>query len=83
VSLLKRSTLCAVAVSACFTFGCGGSPDSGQKPVGRANPASLHCIEKGGELRIEVAADGGQVGICVLEDGVECDEWALYRGECP
>ena len=27
-------------------------------------------------------AQGNQYGMCVFEDGSECDEWAYYRGEC-
>ena len=25
---------------------------------------------------------GGQRGVCVFDDGSECDEWEFYRGEC-
>ena len=50
--------------------------------VGLPNPASVFCIESGGELEIRTEATGGQVGICVLPDGTECEEWAFYRGEC-
>jgi putative hemolysin len=46
------------------------------------NPASVYCEEQGGTLEIRTGADGGQVGICVFADGSECDEWALFRGEC-
>lgn len=45
--------------------------------VGVANPASVNCIEKGGELELR---DGG--GFCIFEDGSECEEWAFFRGEC-
>jgi len=45
-----------------------------------ANPASVYCEEQGGILRIE-ENEAGQYGICVL-DGIECEEWEFYRGEC-
>jgi len=45
------------------------------------NPASVYCGEQGGYLRIE-DSEAGQVGICTLADGTECEEWAYYRGEC-
>jgi len=48
-----------------------------------ANPASVRCIEKGGTLRIERRPDGGQYGVCVFVDNYQCEEWALFRGECP
>ncbi|MFA4855374.1 MAG: DUF333 domain-containing protein [archaeon] len=46
------------------------------------NPASVYCEEQGGSLRIE-DTEAGQVGICTLAGGTECEEWAYYRGECP
>lgn len=46
-----------------------------------ANPASVHCAEQGGTLRMEENA-AGQYGICTLPDGTECEEWAYFRGEC-
>lgn len=46
-----------------------------------ANPASVFCQEKGGQVDIRETA-GGQVGYCVFADGSECEEWAYFRGEC-
>lgn len=48
-----------------------------------ANPASVHCIEQGGTLRMERRPDGAQFGVCVFVDDYQCEEWALFRGECP
>ncbi len=50
--------------------------------VSLANPASVYCQEQGGELDIRTDEEGNQVGICVFDDGSECEEWAFYRGEC-
>ena len=50
--------------------------------VGMANPASVFCKEKGGQLKIEQDATGGEFGTCVFTDGSQCEEWAFYRGEC-
>ena len=50
---------------------------------GLANPASVNCGEKGGTLTIETKPDGGQYGVCNFEDNMQCEEWALYRGDCP
>ena len=49
---------------------------------GLANPASAFCQEQGGELEIRTTDDGGQVGYCLFDDGSECEEWTLFRGEC-
>lgn len=50
--------------------------------AGLANPASVNCEEKGGQLEIVTVADGSQSGVCKFSDGSECEEWAFFRGEC-
>ncbi len=47
-----------------------------------ANPASVYCEQQGGKLNIVTDSQGGQTGICVFTNGVECDEWKFFRGEC-
>ena len=47
-----------------------------------ANPASVNCINNGGQLEIVTADDGSQTGICTFKDGTICEEWAYFRGEC-
>jgi hypothetical protein len=47
------------------------------------NPALLNCINKGGTLLIQKSGNGGEYGICIFEDNRQCEEWALFRGECP
>ena len=59
--------------------GCNGEePES----VRLANPASENCVSLGGELEF-VEEDGGVAGYCLLPDGTRCEEWALFRKECP
>jgi putative hemolysin len=48
-----------------------------------ANPASVNCTQQGGTLTIELRPDGGQFGVCTFADNYQCEEWALFRGECP
>lgn len=77
------------AASLFVAAACGGStpPPAEPAPAGDpgaasiANPASVYCGEIGGELTM-VEGEGGTSGIC-KKDGAECDEWALFRGECP
>ncbi|TDR31827.1 putative hemolysin [Hydromonas duriensis] len=52
------------------------------KPIGMANPASVYCIEQGGELSIKKDANGNEYGICTFKNGKSCDEWAFFRKEC-
>lgn len=47
-----------------------------------ANPASTNCIKQGGRLDIREDKEGGQYGVCVFNNGSECEEWAFFRGEC-
>lgn len=63
--------------------GCGGlEPNDVEPAPGIANPASEHCLEVGGQFQIREDPQGGEFGVCVFDDGSECEEWALYRGEC-
>jgi putative hemolysin len=48
-----------------------------------ANPASVNCIDRGGTLTIVRKASGGEYGICTFAGGRQCEEWALWRGDCP
>lgn len=49
---------------------------------GGENPASKFCVEHGGILEIRDSSDG-EYGVCINpENGLECEEWAFYRGEC-
>ncbi len=48
-----------------------------------ANPASQHCVAKGGEVMIEKNPRGGQFGVCMFPDNMQCEEWAMMRGQCP
>lgn len=48
-----------------------------------ANPASQNCVAKGGQGVIEKNPRGGQFGVCTFPDNMQCEEWALLRGQCP
>lgn len=56
---------------------------STDKPQTLANPASVYCHEVGGESLLAERANLGTYGICQFKPGFACEEWALYRGECP
>jgi len=47
-----------------------------------ANPASVFCVEQGGEVEI-VDEEGGQVGYCILPDGTRVEEWQYFRENSP
>ena len=68
------------AVVAMLLAGCAvtDEPDD----VGMPNHASVYCEEQGGTLEIREDEKGGQYGVCVFDDGSECEEWAFYNGNC-
>ncbi len=75
------SSIAVLGLAAVVLAGCGGgSPTPADTEL--PNPASVNCLEQGGRLDIREDAEGNQFGICVFEDGSECDEWEYYRGEC-
>ena len=49
--------------------------------IGQPNPASFYCEEMGYDLQLRDEAEG-TVGICVLPDGSECEEWEFLAGRC-
>ncbi len=63
-----------------------GQAPQGQAPQGGAqlsNPASDNCLKQGGALSIEKQGDGGEYGVCTFAANMQCEEWALFRGDCP
>jgi putative hemolysin/membrane-bound inhibitor of C-type lysozyme len=66
-----------------------GPPERAQPPANTApvvslpNPASQNCVDKGGRLTLEKNRKGGQFGVCTFPDNLQCEEWAMMRGDCP
>jgi len=59
---------------------CSGLQE--KQVIDMPNPASVFCEENGGKLEISADESGAQFGVCIFDDGSECDEWAFFRGEC-
>jgi uncharacterized protein len=76
-----RHIATALALMAVALPGCASTPTETDN-VGLPNPASEHCVEQGGRLDIRENTGDDQYGVCVFDDGSECDEWAFYRGDC-
>ncbi|WP_061708776.1 putative hemolysin [Pseudenterobacter timonensis] len=51
-------------------------------PIGMANPASVYCVQKGGEL-VPVQSPQGVFANCKLPGGQTIEEWDLYRRDHP
>jgi len=87
---LSRTVL-SLLLLAIFVGACS-SPQNPPQPTaaptaapssGIANPASVNCEKVGGKTSIQTRADGAQYGICVFAGNKQCEEWALFRGDCP
>jgi len=78
----KRMMMMIVPTVLALALLAGACGDDDQNEQGLPNPASVYCDEQGGTLDIRTDDDGNQYGVCVFDDGSECDEWAFYRGEC-
>ncbi len=81
----KRNASLMITVSLLLLSGCQRNPTEAAteaQNAGLPNPASVFCEDQGGTLEIRTDADGGQYGVCIFDDGSECDEWAYFRGEC-
>ncbi len=75
----------AAALAACVPVSAPTPAGPAAEPAqaGMANPASQNCVDQGGTLTIEARGDGGEFGVCTFEDNRQCEEWALFHGECP
>lgn len=74
--------LAAAASALCLVAGGVGALAQTQPVPQLANAASQNCVARGGTLQIERRPDGGQNGVCVFVDNYQCEEWALFRGDC-
>ncbi|KRG63888.1 hypothetical protein ABB26_09890 [Stenotrophomonas humi] len=84
---MKSFAYCfALVAAAGVLLGCApkeAKVDTGPQRIGMANPASEHCVRKGGKLEISKDKDGGEFGVCHLPDGSQIEEWELFRRDNP
>ena len=72
-----------IALLSLLTLGACGGRTEVYSSAELANPASQNCIVTGGRLQFELAGSGAEYGVCVFDGNQQCEEWALYREECP
>jgi hypothetical protein len=80
---MKKYTKIALAAAVVVLAGCAASQTPvKQKPttsmVGLANPASVFCIQQGGQSQI-VNTPKGQEGYCQWSNGQRIEEWKYFR----
>ena len=73
------ASLLVTLLAGCATTASTTAPAGSGTAVGMANPASVACVNQGGKLDLRNDAAGNVTGICVFDDGRECEEWALFR----
>ena len=71
-----------IVTSALLLASCNPKQTNPTPNTDMPNPASVYCEEHGGAVDLRQDASGGVTGVCVFDDGSECDEWAYFRGEC-
>lgn len=80
---MRRRITTAVILALLLTLvACSDGDEGSNNDAGLANPASVYCEEQGGTLQFRQAESGGAYGVCIFDDGSECEEWAYFRGEC-
>ncbi|ETD85595.1 putative hemolysin [Rhodobacter capsulatus] len=70
---MKYLPLLLLALAACTE----ATPPA-DKPVGMANPASVFCVEQGGEVLLNDMTPGGDA-TCKLPDGRKVGEWEYFN----
>lgn len=48
-----------------------------------SNPATVYCLQEGGEFVMKKTLDGATEGFCILPNNITCEVWAHYQGDCP
>jgi putative hemolysin len=73
------SSYLAALIAALSIVGCSSQPST---EVPDALSAARNCAAQGGKRVMERGPDG-EIGICMFENGRQCEEWALLLGRCP
>ncbi len=80
----KNSTYCSMIANSSKVELCMNVSQSMEEneTAGIPNPAAVNCADKGYGYEIRKDNEtGGEYGVCIYE-GLECEEWALFREEC-
>lgn len=78
--MMRTRSLVLLTITAFAAAACTPKPEPVTPPrIGMPNPASVHCIEQGGSSKTRTLSTGGEYGVCVFEDGRQCQEWPLFR----
>lgn len=79
--MIKRSIIVSVLISSALLVGCASSePDKYEVKEYDAttNPASLYCVQQGGELEM-VTEDKKRVTYCTFSADDKTEQWEYYE----
>ena len=79
--MTPRSAASLLAIAAQLALPAHAQVPAPSRPT-LANPASQNCIDKGGRITMEKNGAGGEFGVCAFAENLQCEEWAMMRGEC-
>ncbi len=72
----------AILLTGCASTPESAAPEHHYSAARAENPASMNCIQNNGKLEIQQTPQGEQV-YCLLPGGKRCEEWDMFRGNCP
>lgn len=83
-NIVVALSLSCIAIASCYSPPAVVADSPTVSSVGVANPASLHCLEKGFELKSILSEVGVPVGAICFDPETQksCEEWAFFRKEC-
>ncbi|GDY24969.1 DUF333 domain-containing protein [Agarivorans sp. Toyoura001] len=74
--MLRFKILLLTGVFAALTA-CDSEQENSSS-VSMANPASVYCVEQGGDPQVEQTKEG-EVGYCHFSDGRVIEQWEFYH----
>ena len=87
--LILFLTMAAMPLAACAPPAFESSPSQENKgttrptqQTGLADPSAVYCRDQGFRYETRTDAQGNEYGVCIFDDGTECDAWAYFRGTC-
>ncbi len=75
----------AILLAACAPLAPSGGAQPPKPTIDQAklaNPAAAYCQDQGFRYETRKDDQGNEYGVCIFDDGSECDAWAYFRGEC-
>ncbi len=78
--MIKHSILASALVASMVLVGCSSEPDEYEVKEYDAttNPASLYCVQQGGELEM-MSENNKRMTYCVTSEDEKVEQWEYYE----